>query len=103
MQIPTRPQTQFALISLFLILIVSLVWAAPPAPTKAPTRRLPGRILPFGSTFLRHETGALPGFQVVGPSSGEKIVYSSIPADNFEIFVMNPDGSNQINLTNNVA
>lgn len=37
------------------------------------------------------------------PNGNDKIVYSNIPNDNFEIFVMDPDGSNQVNVTNNSA
>ena len=72
-------------------------------------------------TCLPNPTGADQIFQLLGSSTGptptpsgtptptatasgnEKIVYASIPNDNFEIFSMDTNGTNQTNLTNNTA
>ena len=37
------------------------------------------------------------------PSGNDKIVFNSISSDNFEIYVMDTNGANQTNLTNNLA
>src|SRR5204862_180081 len=37
------------------------------------------------------------------PSGNDKIIYNSISNDNFEIYVMDPNGANQTNLTNDLA
>jgi Tol biopolymer transport system component len=80
MQMPTRSQRRYILAVLSLLLVFHLIRAALPALALAQS--------PSG---------------VATPTGTDKILFNTVVNDNFEIFVMDADGGNQTNLTNNAA
>lgn len=71
---------------------------------KFPSRRARWALAALGSlAFVGLPPLASPGAEAVFPGANGKMAFTSLRSGDFEVFVMNADGSGQTNLTNTTA